>query len=74
MDTATNLINLPAAHETTPPRRLNLSIIPGLLLTATIAATGGALHGLPGIRTFSPMIMTIIIGIALHNIIATPAR
>ena len=74
MDTATTPINLPAAHEAASPRRLNLSIVPGLLLTATIAATGFALHALPGVGTFSPMILAIVIGIAFHNLVGTPAR
>ena len=74
MDTATTSINLPTAHEAAPPRRINFAIIPGLLLTATIAATGFALHRLPGARTFSPMILAIVIGIAFHNLVGTPAR
>ncbi|MEI9915657.1 MAG: hypothetical protein WDN29_07405 [Methylovirgula sp.] len=61
MDTATNPINLPTAHEAAP-RHINFAIIPGLLLTATIAATGFALHRLPGAGTFSPMILAIVIG------------
>ncbi|HEY0146224.1 MAG TPA: YeiH family protein [Methylovirgula sp.] len=73
MDTATNPINLPTAHEAAP-RHINFAIIPGLLLTATIAATGFALHRLPGAGTFSPMILAIVIGIAFHNLVGTPAR
>ncbi|MEW6437418.1 MAG: YeiH family protein [Pseudomonadota bacterium] len=74
MDTASTPINLPAVREAAPPCRFNLTLVPGLLLTATIAATGFALHGLPGIGTFSPMILAIVIGIAFHNLVGTPAR
>ena len=76
METTANPMNMPAAHRPAPPRRLNLnlSIVPGLLLTATIAATGFALHSLPGVGTFSPMILAIVIGIAFHNLVGTPAR
>jgi uncharacterized integral membrane protein (TIGR00698 family) len=49
-------------------------IWPGLFLTATIAALAFALRELPGVGTFSPMILAIIIGIAFHNIVGTPRR
>ena len=74
MDTATTPINLPAVREAAPPRPFNLAIVPGLLLTATIAATGFALHSLPGVGTFSPMILAIVIGIAFHNLVGMPHR
>ncbi|WP_414463502.1 YeiH family protein [Hyphomicrobium sp. DY-1] len=47
---------------------------PGLFLTATIAALAYCLRELPGVGTFSPMILSIIIGIAFHNIVGTPRR
>ncbi|MBS0252952.1 MAG: YeiH family putative sulfate export transporter [Proteobacteria bacterium] len=47
---------------------------PGLFLTATIAALAYGLRELPGVGTFSPMILSIIIGIAFHNIVGTPRR
>jgi uncharacterized integral membrane protein (TIGR00698 family) len=77
MDAASTPIDLPAVREAAPPRlnlKIVLKIVPGLLLTATIAATGFALHGLPGVGTFSPMILAIVIGIAFHNLVGTPAR
>jgi uncharacterized integral membrane protein (TIGR00698 family) len=55
-------------------RRLDFAIVPGLLLTATIAATGFALHSVPGLGALSPMILAIVIGIAFHNLVGTPAR
>jgi uncharacterized integral membrane protein (TIGR00698 family) len=71
MDIVTIPVDLPA-HKAAS-RRLNLSIVPGLLLTATIAATGFALRFLPGVGTFSPMILAIVIGIGFHNLVGTPA-
>jgi hypothetical protein len=49
-------------------------IWPGLLLTSAIAGAAFALRQVPGVATFSPMILAIIIGIAFHNLIGTPAR
>lgn len=74
MDTATTPLNLPIAPSAAPPRPALFAIVPGLLLTATIAATGFALHALPGVGTFSPMILAIVMGIAFHNLVGTPAR
>jgi uncharacterized integral membrane protein (TIGR00698 family) len=50
-----------------------LAIVPGLLLTAGIAAIGFGLHSLPGLTLLSPMILSIFIGIAFHNLVRTPA-
>lgn len=47
---------------------------PGLLLTGGIAGAAFALHALPLVRTFSPLILAIVIGIAFHNLIGTPRR
>jgi len=49
-----------------------LSVVPGLLLTSGIAAAAFGLHALPGISALSPMILSIFIGIAVHNFIRTP--
>ncbi|MGO4685530.1 YeiH family protein [Hyphomicrobium sp. 2TAF46] len=49
-------------------------ISPGLLLTTTIAGLAFALREIPGVATFSPMILAIVIGMAFHNIIGTPLR
>lgn len=48
-------------------------ILPGLLLTGTIAAASFALRTIPGVSTLSPMILAIVIGITFHNLIGTPA-
>ena len=50
------------------------AILPGLALTAAIAAAGFALRYIPGVSVLSPMILAILIGIAFHNIVGTPAR
>lgn len=50
------------------------SLLPGLLLTGSIAAAAFALRQIPGVGILSPMILAIVIGIAFHNLIGTPAR
>jgi uncharacterized integral membrane protein (TIGR00698 family) len=55
-------------------RLLAAGIWPGLLLTSAIAGAAFTLRQVPGVATFSPMILAIIIGIAFHNLIGTPAR
>ena len=47
---------------------------PGLAMTTVIATAAYALHQLPELSTFSPMILAIMIGIAIHNMVGTPAR
>jgi uncharacterized integral membrane protein (TIGR00698 family) len=49
-------------------------LLPGLFLTAAIAGTAYGLRLVPGIGAFSPMILAILIGIAFHNLLGTPAR
>lgn len=49
-------------------------LLPGLLLAAGIAALAFALRHLPGLSSFSPMIIAIVLGIAFHNLVGTPAR
>ena len=49
-----------------------VEIWPGLLLTAVIAALSFCLRDLPGVAILSPMILSILIGIVLHNSIGTP--
>jgi uncharacterized integral membrane protein (TIGR00698 family) len=49
------------------------SRLPGLLLASAVAATAFAARLLPGMTTFSPMILSIVIGIAYHNIVGTAA-
>ncbi|MBA2125384.1 YeiH family putative sulfate export transporter [Hyphomicrobium methylovorum] len=49
------------------------AIWPGLLLCSGIAAASFGLRELPGVAIFSPMILAIALGIALHNSIGTPS-
>ncbi|UOA14760.1 hypothetical protein DSM109990_01569 [Sulfitobacter dubius] len=49
------------------------SVSPGLFLAALIAALVFGLRHLPGIGTLSPLILAILIGMAFHNLIGTPA-
>lgn len=51
-----------------------LAILPGLALTFVIAAAAFGLRLIPGVSILSPMILAILIGIAFHNVIGTPAR
>src|SRR5713226_3342986 len=56
------------------PRRYTeqaLAILPGLVLNSTIAGAAFGLRMLPGMATFSPMILSIMIAIAFHNIVGT---
>ncbi|MGJ5177939.1 YeiH family protein [Bradyrhizobium oligotrophicum] len=48
--------------------------MPGLALSAAIAAGAFGLRLLPGLGLFSPMILAIVAGMALHNIVGTPRR
>jgi uncharacterized integral membrane protein (TIGR00698 family) len=57
----------------TGPGRAALAIAPGLLLTSAVAASAYGLRQLPGMATFSPMILAILIGIAVHNLVGIPA-
>lgn len=50
------------------------AVLPGLALTVAIAAAAFGLRQVPGVALFSPMILAILIGIAFHNLVGTPAR
>jgi uncharacterized integral membrane protein (TIGR00698 family) len=69
-----------AVSDRRPPRPLGspaaatvVAILPGLLLTAAIAAAAFALRWIPGVAILSPLILSILLGMALHNIVGTPA-
>ncbi len=47
---------------------------PGVLLAAAIVAAAFAVRQLPGVGVLSPMILSIVLGIAVHNTIGVPAR
>jgi uncharacterized integral membrane protein (TIGR00698 family) len=73
-------MHAPAAKP--PARPFDLSrvvsrareILPGLLLTAALAAFAGNLHNLHGFAGLSPLILAIVLGMAFHNLIGTPVR
>lgn len=48
-------------------------LLPGIALTAAIAALAFTLRQIPGVSAFSPMIIAIVIGMAFHNLVGTPA-
>ncbi|MEP9371840.1 YeiH family protein [Mesorhizobium sp. KR1-2] len=54
-------------------RQRALDVLPGLTLTIAIAAAAFVLRQMPGVAVFSPMILAILIGIAFHNLVGTPA-
>ena len=69
-----------AVSDRRPPRPLStpaaasvVAILPGLLLTSAIAAASFALRWIPGVAILSPMILSIVLGMAFHNVIGTPA-
>jgi uncharacterized integral membrane protein (TIGR00698 family) len=51
-----------------------VQLVPGVMLTAMLAALGTALHTLPVLGIFSPLILSILLGMAFHNVIGTPER
>ena len=53
------------------PRLLLLA--PGLALTAIIAGVAFALRLVPGVATLSPMILSVLLGVVLHNSVGAPA-
>src|SRR5579875_1238470 len=62
------LSGLPVPAAT--PRLRRVEGVPGLLLTATVAAGAFTLHALPGLSALSPMILAI--SIAFHDHVGTP--
>ena len=55
------------------PGRNTPEILPGLFLNWVIAGAAFAIRQLPGMATFSPMILSMMIGIAFYNIAGTAA-
>jgi uncharacterized integral membrane protein (TIGR00698 family) len=53
--------------------RAILATLPGLLLASAVATSGYLLRRFPGMTTFSPLILAILLGTAFHNLIGTPA-
>lgn len=65
-----------ASTSKKPPHALArfAGIWPGLMLTALIATAAYGARQLPYVNTFSALILAILIGMAFHNLIGTPAR
>jgi uncharacterized integral membrane protein (TIGR00698 family) len=63
-----------ATHRQTAAPAFGSGLLPGLVLTVSIAASAYALRQVPWVGTFSPMILAILIGIVFHNTVGTPAR
>lgn len=51
-----------------------LSLLPGVVLTAAIAAMALMLRNIIGVAAMSPMILSLVIGLVLHNVIALPSQ
>jgi uncharacterized integral membrane protein (TIGR00698 family) len=49
-------------------------LLPGIALTAGIAGLSFGLRQVPGIATFSPLILAILLGMGYHNLVGTPHR
>jgi uncharacterized integral membrane protein (TIGR00698 family) len=49
-------------------------ILPGLLLTAALAAVAATIHTVSVFSGFSALIIAIVLGMAFHNLIGTPQR
>jgi uncharacterized integral membrane protein (TIGR00698 family) len=69
MQTLASSVLAPSSTRWLSGRRL----VPGLFLTATIAAAAFGLRNLSGITALSPLIVAIVLGIAFHNTVGTPA-
>src|SRR5712664_3816361 len=63
---------LPSAVQRGPGRNTP-EILPGLFLNWVIAGAALAIRQLPGMATFSPVILSMMIGIAFHRIVGTAA-
>ena len=61
------------AHPAAPIGAGALAVLPGLGLTAGVAALALGLRQIPGVGILSPMILATLIGMALHNVVGTPA-
>ena len=55
-----------------PPSSAVATIIPGLALAALVAGCAYALRQLPGMATFSPLIIAVVLGMAFNNVAGTP--
>lgn len=62
------------APECSPPRSFAMPPVAyGIGFCALIAAAAFALRSIPGVSTLSPLILSIVLGMAVHNVFGTPA-
>ena len=74
-DTATGHHAAHSHHHRKSHAQTAKGLLPGLLLTGGLAAVAfGIQHMLPPHTVLSPLIIAIVLGIAFHNTIGTPAR
>jgi uncharacterized integral membrane protein (TIGR00698 family) len=62
----------PARAAARTDLRYALSMVPGIALAAAIAVAAFLARSVPGIATFSPMILAILIGMVFRNVVGTP--
>src|ERR1700722_9767693 len=68
--------NIAKAMPSEPDQELGrtiLTTLPGLLLASAVAISAYLVRQLPGMATFSPLILAIVLGIAFHNLVGTPS-
>ena len=65
------MTDIPIALPARPWKALG-GLAPGLALTAGVAAIAFLLRLLPGVAVLSPMILSVILGAAIHNFIGAP--
>jgi uncharacterized integral membrane protein (TIGR00698 family) len=64
------------AASPAPPRKFGqtaLTTLPGVVLASTVAIAAYLVRQVPGMATFSPLIIAIMLGIAFHNFVGTPS-
>jgi uncharacterized integral membrane protein (TIGR00698 family) len=79
MTIASHNYHSPSAAQGMPvslARRLSSApkLLPGVALSGAVAAAAFLIRHVPGVATFSPMILAIIIGMTFRNIVGTPSR
>ncbi|WP_454918525.1 YeiH family protein [Xanthobacter sediminis] len=65
-------MDVPSGGRAPVLRRLRQGIVPGLIVTGVIAAAAYAVRLLPGLGLVSPLVISIVIGMAYHNLVGTP--
>lgn len=68
-------VPVPPAAATSPSGLAEMiaRFAPGVAVTAAIAAAAFGLRQIPALGAFSPLILSIVLGVALNNLVGTPA-